>query len=286
MVFRRHVHWLLFVPLGAFLLIAFLYPMLYQVILSFEEHTLYTTEPHFVGLRNYSAVIKDPVFFIALKNALIWTALSVLFQVALGLLTALLLNVPQKGYRVFRNLSLLPFVLPPVAIAVTWKWLYNPLYGLINYLVVLFGGEPVNFLGRNLALYSVTWVNIWKAFPFYALFALAGLQSISQEIYEAARIDGATSFNIFRYITLPLIRPLLLVMALFATVWTFNYFDLIYSMTQGGPGHTTEILATLAYKTVFLKLRFDHAATIGVFMFLVNLTLSLAILSLLRRSET
>ncbi len=285
MVLRKCQHWVLLMPLGAFLSLTFFYPMFYQILLSFEEHTLYTTEPHFVGLRNYSTVIKDPLFFTALKNALIWTALSVLFQVILGLLVALLLNIPRRGYRVFRNLSLLPFVLPPVAIAVTWKWLYNPLYGLINYFVVLLGGEPVNFLGRNLALYSVTWVNIWKAFPFYALFALAGLQSIPQEIYEAARIDGAAFLSIFRYIILPLIRPLLLVMALFATVWTFNYFDLIYSMTQGGPGHATEILATLAYKTVFLKLRFDHAATIGVFMFLVNLALSLTILSLSRRAE-
>jgi multiple sugar transport system permease protein len=260
--------------------------MLYQFLLSFEEHTLYTVEPFFVGLRNYFIVLQDPLFSVALRNALLWTALSVVFQIILGLLAALLLNIPRRGYKVFRNLSLIPFVLPPVAIAVTWKWLYNPLYGLINYLVTLLGGEPINFLGRNLALYSVSWVNVWKAFPFYALFILAGLQSISQEINEAARIDGATSFAVFRYITLPLMRPLLFVMALFATVWTFNYFDLIYSMTQGGPGHTTEILATLAYKTVFLKLRFDHAATLGVFMFLINFALSLAILGISRRAES
>ncbi|MGQ9474043.1 MAG: carbohydrate ABC transporter permease [Candidatus Caldatribacteriaceae bacterium] len=286
MILQKRTRWILFVPLFVFLLLTFFYPMLYQILLSFEEHTLYTRDPYFVGLRNYFAVLEDPAFFVALKNAIVWTALSVIFQVALGFLTALLLNIPRKGYRLFRNLSLIPFVLPPVAIAITWKWLYNPIYGLINYFVVLFGGEPVNFLGRNLALYSVTWVNIWKAFPFYALFALAGLQSISQEIYEAARVDGATPFSIFWYITLPLIRPLLVIMALFATVWTFNYFDLVYSMTQGGPGQTTEILATLAYKTVFMKLRFDHAATIGVFMFLFNFVLSLAILSLSRRVET
>lgn len=286
MTLRKSTRWVLFVPLGVFLAITYFYPMLYQILLSFEEHTLYTVEPYFVGLRNYVTVLRDPLFFTALKNAFFWTALSVLFQIILGLFAALLLNIPRKGYRTFRNLSLLPFVLPPVAIAVTWKWLYNPLYGLINYFVVLLGGEPVNFLGRNLALYSVTWVNIWKAFPFYALFILAGLQSIPQDVYEAAYIDGATSLGVFRYITLPLIRPLLSVMALFATVWTFNYFDLIYSMTQGGPGHTTEILATLAYKTVFLKLRFDHAATIGVFMFLVNFILSLAILSFSRRTAT
>lgn len=286
MVLRKRTSWILLVPLFAFLSLTFFYPMLYQFLLSFEEHTLYTAEPFFVGLRNYVIVLQDPLFFVALKNALLWTALSVAFQIILGLFAALLLNIPRRGYRVFRNLSLIPFVLPPVAIAVTWKWLYNPLYGLINYLVTLFGGEPVNFLGRNLALYSVSWVNIWKAFPFYALFILAGLQSIPQEIHEAARIDGATSFAIFRYITLPLIRPLLFVMALFATVWTFNYFDLIYSMTQGGPGHTTEILATLAYKTVFLKLRFDHAATLGVFMFLVNFALSLTILTISRRVES
>jgi multiple sugar transport system permease protein len=286
MILRKKTSWMLLIPLFAFLSLTFFYPMLYQFLLSFEEHTLYTTEPFFVGLRNYVIVLQDPLFFVALRNALVWTALSVTFQIVLGLFAALLLNIPRRGYRVSRNLSLIPFVLPPVAIAVTWKWLYNPLYGLINYLVTLFGGEPVNFLGRNLALYSVSWVNIWKAFPFYALFILAGLQSIPQEIHEAARIDGATSFAIFRYITLPLIRPLLFVMALFATVWTFNYFDLIYSMTQGGPGHTTEILATLAYKTVFLKLRFDHAATLGVFMFLINFALSLAILTISRRVES
>lgn len=286
MVLRKRTSWILLMPLFAFLSLTFFYPMLYQFLLSFEEHTLYTAEPFFVGLRNYAIVLQDPLFFVALRNALVWTALSVVFQIVLGLFAALLLNIPRRGYRVFRNLSLIPFVLPPVAIAVTWKWLYNPLYGLINYFVTFLGGEPVNFLGRNLALYSVSWVNIWKAFPFYALFILAGLQSIPQEIHEAARIDGATSFAIFRYITLPLIRPLLFVMALFATVWTFNYFDLIYSMTQGGPGHTTEILATLAYKTVFLKLRFDHAATLGVFMFLINFALSLAILTISRRVES
>jgi|YNPBryunderm2012_1023409.scaffolds.fasta_scaffold00063_19 multiple sugar transport system permease protein len=286
MILRKSTSWILLTPLFVFLSLTFFYPMLYQFLLSFEEHTLYTVEPFFVGLRNYFIVLQDPLFSVALRNALLWTALSVVFQIILGLLAALLLNIPRRGYKVFRNLSLIPFVLPPVAIAVTWKWLYNPLYGLINYLVTLLGGEPVNFLGRNLALYSVSWVNVWKAFPFYALFILAGLQSISQEINEAARIDGATSFAVFRYITLPLMRPLLFVMALFATVWTFNYFDLIYSMTQGGPGHTTEILATLAYKTVFLKLRFDHAATLGVFMFLINFALSLAILGISRRAES
>jgi len=286
MILRKSTSWILLTPLFVFLSLTFFYPMLYQFLLSFEEHTLYTVEPFFVGLRNYFIVLQDPLFSVALRNALLWTALSVVFQIILGLLAALLLNIPRRGYKVFRNLSLIPFVLPPVAIAVTWKWLYNPLYGLINYLVTLLGGEPINFLGRNLALYSVSWVNVWKAFPFYALFILAGLQSISQEINEAARIDGATSFAVFRYITLPLMRPLLFVMALFATVWTFNYFDLIYSMTQGGPGHTTEILATLAYKTVFLKLRFDHAATLGVFMFLINFALSLAILGISRRAES
>ncbi len=286
MVLQKRVIGFLFLPLFFFLGITYFYPTLFQFALSFEENTLYTTEAHFVGLRNYFAVLQDAVFVTALKNALLWTALSVVFQILLGLCSALLLNISfRRGYRMFRSLSLLPFVLPPVGIAVTWKWLYNPLYGLINYFVILLGGEPINFLSRNLALYSVTWVNVWKAFPFYALFILAGLQSIPQEINEAALIDGATSFAVLRHITLPLIRPLLLVMALFATVWTFNYFDLIYSMTQGGPGHATEILATLAFKNVFLKLRFDHAATIGVLMFLINLALSLSILYLSRKSE-
>ncbi len=284
--YRKKVLFLLF-PLLFFLILTFLYPILYQVNLSFRDYTLYTVNPQFVGLRNYVAVLGDPIFFTALKNALIWTILSVVFQIVLGFFTALLLNASsRKGYKVFRNLSLLPFVLPPVAIAVTWKWLYNPLYGLLNYFVILLGGEPINFLSRQLALYSVTAVNVWKAFPFYALFILAGLQSIPQEIGEAARIDGAGSWALLRYITFPLLRPLLLVLALFATVWTFNYFDLVYSLTQGGPGQATEILATLAYKNVFVRLRFDYAATIGMFMFFINLGLVMLIRSVSVRGET
>jgi len=241
-------------------------------MLSFYEYTLYTPElTQFVGLRNYVSVISDTLFLLALKNALIWTVLSMIFQVFLGLALALLLYQSFKGKRIFQVITLLPFALPPVALAVAWKWLYDPIYGVINYFITAFlGVKPINFFSKDLALYSVTLVNIWKAFPFYALFFLAGLASIPNEIFESALIDGAGTFSRLRYITLPLLKDLIIVLSIFSAIWTFNYFDLIYAMTHGGPAHATEILATLAYRYIFYQLRFDYAAATSVIMLLIN----------------
>ena len=240
------------------------------------------------SLEQYRYLLQDSLFQQAFWNTALLVVLSVGIHLVLGLAVALALNLPLRGQTALRLVTLLPWVIPDVVAGIIWKWLYNPLYGALNDILLRLGllRVPLDWLGgRHLPLVSVILANVWRGFPFVMLILLAGLQAIPRERYEAASIDGATALQRFRYITLPGLRKMLVVSLALDTVWEVRRFGLIQAMTQGGPGTLTEILSTLVYKQYFKFFRFEYASAIAVVMTGVLLLVSLPYIRMISREE-
>lgn len=271
-------------PVLALLGIIIVYPMVYSIFLSLAQLDG-QLQLQFVGTVNFQRIFQRPQFWIALRNSMVFTGCSVIFQTVFGFIIALLLNhraLPWK--KVFRVIFVLPWTVTPVLVATVWVWMYNPQYGILNETLVRLGliERYVAWLGLpGTALGAVIIANTWRGTPFVMLTLLAGLQAIPQEQYEAARVDGATSLKLFYYITVPNLKPVLAVVLVLNTIWNFKLFDIIYVMTGGGPAGRTEILPTLIYRTAFVNGRFGEAAAIAVMMFLVILVAVLLYLRLM-----
>jgi multiple sugar transport system permease protein len=239
----------------------------------------------FVGLANYANVLRNQEVQQALANTAIFTLASVLCSLLLGLGFALLVNQEIRFRTVWRLLLLTPWVVAPVVAAGTWRWIYDPRYGVLNDLVRRIGlaSEPIPWLyDPHLALWSVIAANVWLRIPFMMVMLLAGLQAIPIEQYEAASVDGAGSWQRFRYVTLPHLRFVITVACLLEAIWQFKHFDLIQVMTGGGPGHATEVLSTLVYRNSFQFFEFGPASAIGVLMAAILLVVAAVYLRLLR----
>jgi len=246
-----------------------LYPIYYTFQLSTLRYSLLRPEEiTFIGIDNFKMVLADKNFFDSLQIGLIWTFGSVIPQFLIGLGIALILNENLKGRVFFRALFISPWLFPNVAVALMWQWMFNDIYGPLNYLLTRLGivNKPIVWLGGNLTLFSVIIVNIWRGIPFFIIMLLAGLQSIPEQIYEASKIDGATRLQTLFRITLPLLRPIIFISLLLRIIWTFNFFDLIWILTRGGPGNATTIPPILAYTMAFLKYNFGQSAAILVLM--------------------
>jgi multiple sugar transport system permease protein len=223
-------------------------------------------DPSYVGLSNYEEILLDDRFRQALNHTLILAIVSVIAHSILGLLFATLLNskLLSAGTKaVFRVIYILPWVFTASIIAVLWRLLLNP-YGAVNYLLIESGlaSEPIEWLSsRELALYAVVFINIWAGYPFYMVSFLAGLQGIPVDLYEAGKIDGASSVQLFRFITLAQLRPIIISLALLDFIWTTHQFTLIWMTTGGGPIRTTEVLSTFTYKLAFSRNEFALAST-------------------------
>jgi multiple sugar transport system permease protein len=257
-----------FLVLGA--VVAF--PMVDTVWLSFME-TRGKDQTVFVGLANYWRLLQDADFWSAFRNSVTFTTGSVLGHVLLGLAVALLLNQRIPFRPVFRVISLVPWMFAAVVVAMTWRWMLDAQLGIINAILtsVGFSGPFLWFENARLALLAIIVTNIWRGFPFASITLLAALQAIPKEQYEAASVDGASSFMQFRFVTLPHLRFALVIIATLDTIWNFKHFDLIQVMTNGGPAGATEVLTTLAYKVSFENFEFGYAAAMGVVMSLVLL---------------
>lgn len=265
---------LLVCPALALLFSVILYPLLLNIKMSFQKILMmkpYLGTP-FTGLTNYSNTLHDPVFWKAAWQTVVWTLSSVGLQILLGLLVALLLNMPIKGRGFFRGLMLIPWVTPGVVAALTWRWMYDGQFGILNHFLVKTGliSEPIIWLGNyHTALFAVIVEHAWKNFPFAAVMLLAALQTIPGELYEAAEVDGASGWQSFIHVTLPQILPTLMLTTLLTTIWTFNNFDTIWLMTEGGPSNATEVLTTYVYKAAFQAFNLGKSASISVLMFLM-----------------
>ncbi|MCX6039692.1 MAG: sugar ABC transporter permease [Caldilinea sp.] len=243
---------------------------------SLQDNVIMNKNPQWVGFENYLKILGDAVFQQALLNTLYFTGMSVLFHLLLGLAFALLLNTRLVGpltKALFRVVYILPWVFTATIIAILWRLLLNP-NGVLNYLLLWTGlvSDKIEWLSsRQLALHTVTFINIWAGYPFYMVSLLAGLQGISDELYEAGRIDGANGRQLFRFITLPQLTPIIVSLAMLDFIWTMQQFTLIWMTTGGGPIRVTEMLSTFTYKLAFSSYEFSLASTSAFVILLLSM---------------
>lgn len=271
--------WLMVTPAFLILLVIFAYPILRSFWLSLFTKNLGTKlKPIFSGLENYGRMMGDSRFWQTLWNTIIFTSSSVLLELVLGMAIALILHQAYKGRNLVRTVALLPWALPTALIGLAWTWIFNDQFGVWNDILIRLGiiQSGVNWLGNPLtAMMAVIAADVWKTTPFISILLLAGLQSIPLELYEAYAIDGATPWQSFTKITLPLLMPQLVIVLLFRFAGAFGVFDLIQVMTGGGPGGSTEVVSLYIYSTVMRYLDFGYGAALVVvtFLFLVTIVL-------------
>ncbi len=255
-------------PATLVLLVVLVLPVAHVLYESF----VYASAPRarvFPSLRNYQALAGDEVVWLAARNTAAFTGVSVVGHLLIGLGVALLLNQRIRGRTFFRNLALLPWMLPPAVVATCCAWLYHNPFGMLNPLLVgahVIAGPRAWLAAPETAMGAVIVANLWRGFPFISLVLLAGLQAIPGALYEAAGVDGASALQRFRHVTLPGLRRVLLIALTLDVVNTVKYFDLIWVMTGGGPANRTEVLATHIYRLAFQFFRSGRAAALAVLM--------------------
>lgn len=262
-----------------------IYPFVYAIWLSFSDKMVGTVG-HFVGLKNFRYVIAWPQFTAALYNTGVFTVVAVMCKFVLGMAVALVLNQQIRGRNFFRAFLLLPWVMPAFVVYLVWRWMYDPLQGLLNYAMLDLGliQQPIAFLStRETAMPSVIIAHVWRSFPFYAISFLAGMQTIPLELYEAAQVDGASRWQQFRYITLPSLYHIIGVVVLLTTIWTANAFEPIYLLTGGGPSDATTVYTMLVYVMGMVNLRLGEAAAVSVLFLPLLIGLVLVVTGLLQR---
>jgi len=281
--------------LPAMLVLAFFFagPALYNIALSFQNVSLFDLgqSNEWVGFANFAAVLTGGGLAAAFFNtAVMQTLVTVVLRLVFGLGLAILLNAEvfrrwRLGWLV-RSLVLVPFVTPPVVAVAAWKWLLDPRYGAVNQLLLSLGliERGIPFLSRTSTVWgAIEAMLIWRELPFVIITFLAALQSIPKELKESARIDGASEFQIHMRIVLPMLKPVIAVVALLTTIWTFNNFVYVWLATRGGPGDYTQVLATKMYTVSFVDYRVGEGAAIGVLMSVIMFAFALGYLALLSR---
>ena len=241
--------WLMLTPPLLFLLALLGYPFIYGVYLSFFQKEV-ARAATYVGFGNFVKLSNDPIFWQAVRNTIIFTGVATILKASGGLGMALVMNQSFKLKALARAALLLPFIVPTVLSTVAWQWILDPGMGLFNRLLVVSGlaERGPSWLGTPvMAMISIIMVNTWRGLPFYGISILAGLQTISVDLHEAATIDGAGTWGRFRYVTLPALMPVILIVTVFSIVITFFDFQLVYVLTGGGPANSTHLMATYAY---------------------------------------
>ena len=262
-----------------------LYPFFYAIWLAFSDKVV-GSPGKFVGLRNFIYVLGWPQFSTAVMNTVVFTVSAVAIKFVLGMAVALVLNQPIRGRNFFRAFLLLPWVMPAFVVYLVWRWLYDPLSGLINYALIDLGliASPIAFLSdRSTAMASVIVAHAWRNFPFYAISFLAGMQTISQELYDSAQVDGASRVQQFRFITLPGLYHIIGVVLLLTTIQTANAFEPVYLLTGGGPSDATMVYTMLVYVMGMMNLRLGEAAAVSTLFLPLLIGLVLAVTILLHR---
>jgi len=273
-------------PSFAFISLFTFYPIFESFRLSF--YRLILTLPwlgqKMVGWQNYSDLLTDPVAIQSLETTLIFIVVTVPLELLIGFGMALVMNEVFLGRGLLRAIVLIPWAIPTVVSSQMWRFIFNDRYGLVNF--ILFGGDTSRYMAPladpTFALIAIMIAEIWKTAPFAALILLAGLQTIPGELYEAASADGATQWQKFSRVTLPLIKPALLLALVFRTIDALRVFDLVFVMTQGGPADATNVFQFYGYKKTFAEGMIGYGSAIAVGVFLMSLTLSLAYMRLLK----
>lgn len=268
----RWLLWLFVAPALILMAVMLYYPMIGTVWESLHESSFISPEPQFVGLEVYRRLLGSDEFYAILTNTLVWTLGAVAFQNLVGFFAAMLLNqkLPLQG--ALRALVLLPFILPGVVTAILWRFMYDPQLGLINSLLIRIGALDSSaawLANQSTAMAAVIFVAIWKGFPFSMLIYLAALQNVDQSQLEAASLDGAGPVRRLVDVTLPAIKDVIVVNIVLTLILTFNYFDIVWVLTRGGPQNATHIFPTKIFETGFGQFQFGEAAAYGVMAILV-----------------
>jgi multiple sugar transport system permease protein len=278
--------------LPAFLVIALftIYPILYAVRISFYQYLLTRPKSHpFIGLKNFQEVINSYYFQNSLTITTIYTIAAVIGVIIFGLGVALLLNSKIRLANFLKIFILLPWAIPAVVGGLLWKWILNSDFGILNGILYSLGliKDYIPFLANpTLAKISIILAYIWKEGPLVSIFFLSGLQLIPDELYEAARIDGGGGWRIFRMITLPLLKPIFMVVVVYETMTAILTFDVIYVLTGGGPGDSTALISWFAYAEIFKSLNLGHGLALAIIITLITLVLILLYLRVLKSEDT
>jgi multiple sugar transport system permease protein len=260
---------ILMVPAMAILFVFIAYPFVLGIWYSVVDARI-GVAGQFVGLQNFVNQFQNSIFQQTLKNTFVYTGVTTVFKLTLGMCLALLMNQHFPFKNLVRAGLLLPWIIPTALSTLAWLWIFDSTYGIISWALKNMGviERNIAFLGDpTLAMGSVIAVNIWRGTPFFAISLLAGLQTISQDLYEAAAIDGASAWQRFVHVTLPLMAPILTIVTLFSVIWTFADFQVVYVLTRGGPMNTTHLLATLAYQIGMSAGQLSMGAAISLTMF-------------------
>jgi len=244
-------------------------PFVRALWLSFHKKLLGAEDAPWIGLQNYAALLNDATFWQAVKNTFVFTGGSIGSKLVIGTLVALILNetLPLRG--LWRSIVMLPYAMPTLVSVLVWKWMYNDVSGVLSYLANQTGlvDHPILWLSDpDVAMPAVIAVNVWRGFPFFVITILAGLQTVPQELYDAAKMDGAGMWQRFWQVTRPGILPVVAVTTLFSAILTFNDFSIIWILTQGGPGNATNVLATLTYRIAIPGLELGKGVAVSVLM--------------------
>lgn len=271
---NSQVGYLYVLPALIFVTAFVIYPIAYNVIISFQKYDIMTFQngmKDFIGLENYTGIFSDQLFLKSVANTFIFTIICIIFQLGIGFLLALFFNRKFPGSNLLSGLTLIAWVMPMLVIGIIWKWLWAS-DGVINFLL-----ENLHLIDSSIqwlnepfyAMVAVTVTNIWVGIPFNMLLVITGMTTISEDVYEAATIDGASKTQQLRYITLPLLKPTMVSAVTIGFIYTFKVYDLVIGMTQGGPNHATEMISTLIYQENFTTFDFGRGSAMANIYFLI-----------------
>ena len=285
---RNLTRWIFVLPAMIIVGLLFIYPFFSSIFFSFTNKNLIMPTYRFVGLDNYKAVLSDPNFFNAFFNSIKWTVFSLAGQVFVGFILALALHRVRRFKKLYRTLLIVPWAFPTIVIAFSWQWILNGVYGYLPNMIVKLGlmdAAPPFLTDTTWAFVCLVFINIWFGAPMIMVNVLSALQTVPQEQFEAAKIDGASSWQVFRYITFPHIKVVLGLLVVLRTVWIFNNFDIIYLITGGGPSNATMTLPIFAYNLGWGTKMLGRASAVTVLLFIFLLAVCFIYFSIISKWE-
>jgi len=274
-------------PTTIALLLLVIYPIIYGIVISLFNTNL-INKWDFVGFKYFIDVLFSSRFHQSLAATFHFTFFTVIGNFIVGIALAVILNKNLPGSLFFKTILIVPWLFPEVVVGLLWKWMFNSIYGIINHFLTIANviNEPVTWLGNpDSAPWAIVITAIWKGYPIVMIFVLAGLQTIPKELYEAANLDGASKVQTFFFITIPMIKPILLVTLVLETVWWLKHFTLIWLLTQGGPVNATNVVSISIFRSAFESFRFGQAAATAVLVFFICIFISKLYKTLITTNE-
>lgn len=288
---NENVGYLYVLPAVVFILLFVVYPIGYNILISLQKYDISTFQngvKEFIGLENYKSIFADQLFIKSVQNTFVYTIVCIIFQLGIGFLLALFFHKKFPGANFTSGLTLIAWVMPMLVIGIIWKWLWAGDSGVINFLLLKWNliSEPILWLNDpKYAMTAVTITNIWVGIPFNMLLVVTGMTTISDDVYEAATIDGASKLQSLRYITIPLLKTTMVSAITIGFIYTFKAYDLIVGMTQGGPNHATEMISTLIYQENFTTFDFGKGSAMANVYFLIIFAVAIFYSKLVMKEE-